>query len=360
MDLRPMARGALAAVLVAVALLTAGCAAPRTTNVVQFVSPKAAVPAGVFSLLPGDDPALTQTGSGTYLSWHLPAAAPASAGGAGLPCMELARIDPRTAAIEATNTFSAGLLGAPLFAAGSLWVTDSASLGELLLRLDPVTLMVTGELSLSAARYPQGSHLAYAGGWLWADGGGRLLRVSPPGVNLTASIALRGADRSNVAASPDGSVLIVTEQGPAGAIERRDPRTGALLAADPIAGAVVVDGFTGSSVWVTAVTGTSARAERLSLRSMRPVMTHPVSGPAGLRVQVAHGKLWVADGLAGGRDRDYCADTGTGRPIAALPVEGPGHGGLLGVGDGVLYYAEPAPHGTGTRIAPVPVPGGCG
>jgi len=219
--------------------------------------------------------------------------------------------------------------------------------------------MVTGELSLSAARYPQGSHLAFAGGWLWADGGGRLLRVSPSAVNLTASIALRGADRSDVAASPDGSVLVVTEQGRAGAVQRRDPRTGALLAADPIAGAVV-DGLTGSSVWVTTVTGPSASAQRLSLRSMRPVTTRPVAGPAGLRVQVAYGKLWVADAVAGGQDRDYCADAGTGRTIAALPRTGPGHGGLLAIGDGVLYYAQPAPHGPGTRIAPVPVPAGCG
>jgi hypothetical protein len=355
MDLRPVTRGAFAAALVAVALLMAGCAAPGTTTVARFVSPAAAVPTGVFSLVPGDDPALTQTGGGTYLSWDLPAAAPVPARQTGLPRMVLARIDPRSGTIEATNTFSAGLLGAPLSAAGSLWVTDSASLGELLLRLDPSTLMVTGELSLSAARYPQGSHLAYAGGWLWADGGGRLLRVSPLAVNVTASIALRGADRSNVAASPDGSVLIVIEQGPAGAVQRRDPRTGALLAADPIARAVV-DGFTGTSVWVTEVSGPSARAERLSLRSMRPVTTHPVSGPAGLRVQVAHGKLWVADG----QDRDYCADTGTGRAIAALPAREPGHGELLAVGDGVLYYTEPAAHGAGTRIAPVPVPGGCG
>jgi hypothetical protein len=351
-----MARGALAAVLVTAALLMAGCAAPRTTtSVLRLVSPAGAT-AGVFSLVPGDDPALTQTGGGTYLSWDLPTAPPRA--GAGLPRMVLARIDPRTGKVQATNTFSAGLLGAPLFAGGSLWVTDSASIGELVLRLDPATLMVTGELSLSAARYPDGSHLAYAGGWLWADGGGGLLRVSPSGVNLTAAIALRGAYRSNVAASPGGSVLIVTEQGSAGAVQRRDPRTGALLAASPIAGdeAAAVDGFTRSGVWITAITGMSAHAEQLSLRSMKPVATRPVSGAADVRVQVAHGLLWVADGP----DRDYCADAGTGRALAALPLTRPGQGDLLAVGDGVLYYAEPRPHGTGTRIAPVPIPGGCG
>jgi len=346
-----MARGALAAM----ALVLAGCAAPMTTTV-RFVSPGPAAPAatGVYSLVPGDDPALTQTGGGTYLSWDVPPLR------AGLPRMVLARIDAQTGAIEGTNTFSAGLLGTPLFAGGSLWVTDSASLGELLLRLDPGTLMVTGELSLSAARYPGEAHLAYAGGWLWADGGGRLLRVSPSEDDVTASIALRGASWSNAAASADGSVLIVTEQGTAGAVQRRDPRTGALLAASPIAGsagavgAAVADGFTGSGVWITAVTGTSARAERLSVRSMKPVETRPVSGAAGLSVQVARGLLWVA----GEPDRGYCADAGTGRALAALPLRG--HGELLAVGDGVLYYAEPGPHGTGSRIVPVPIPGGCG
>jgi hypothetical protein len=341
MDLRPMARGVFAAVLTAMAVLLAGCAAPTTTAVLRFVSPVRST-AGVYRLVPGDDPALTQAGGGTYLSWDVPP-------GAAPPRMVLARIDPRTGTVEATNTFSPGLLGTPVFADGSLWITDSASLGELLLRLDPGTLMVTGELSLSAARYPGGAHLAYAGGWLWADGGARLLRVSPSEDDLTASIALRGASSSNMAASPDGSVLIVSS-GPAGAIQRRDPRTGALLAASAAGEAAVIGGFTGSGVWVTVGTGTSARAEQLSLRSMRPVRTRPVSG-AGLRVQVAHGLLWVADEP----ERGYCADAGSGRVIAALP----GHGELLAVGDGVLYYAEPGPHGTGTRIAPVPIPAGC-
>jgi hypothetical protein len=220
MDLWRTGRGAVIAVFAVAALLLAGCAAPARTTVLRFVSPgPAASAAGAFSLVPGYDPTLTQTGGGTYLSWDVPRTV-------------LARIDERTGTIEATNTFSGGLLGTPLFAAGSLWVTDSDSLGELLLRLDPGTLMVTGELSLSAARYPGQAHLAYAGGWLWADGGGRLLRVSPSGDDVTANIALRGARVSNVAASADGSVLIVTEQGPAaGAVQRRDPRTGALLAA---------------------------------------------------------------------------------------------------------------------------------
>jgi hypothetical protein len=186
MDLRSAARAALVVLgtgtLSTVTLSTVGCAATPTTNVAREVSA---------ARVTGANRTLTQTGGGAYLSWDV---SPASA---GLPRMALARIDPRTGKIEARNTFSPGLVGAPLFAAGWLWVTDSAPLGELLLRLDPATLMVTGELRLSPARYPGGSHLAYAGGWLWVAGGGSLLRVSPSLVEVSAAIALPPADRSS-------------------------------------------------------------------------------------------------------------------------------------------------------------------
>jgi hypothetical protein len=203
MDLRSAVRPALAALVILGAVIsgTVGCAVAPATNVVRLVSP---------GRVPGADRTLTQTGGGAYLTWDT---SPASA---GLPRMVLARIDPRTGKVEARNTFSPGVVGTPLFADGSLWVTDSAPLGELLLRLNPATLMVTGELRLSAARYPGGSHVAYAGGWLWADGGGSLLRVSPSSAEVTATIALPGAYRSDVAAGIAGSALVVTERGKTG------------------------------------------------------------------------------------------------------------------------------------------------
>ena len=212
MDLRTVARAALAPLFVGAVLLgAAGCAVAHRADDMRLVTPEK---------VPGTNPTVTQTSGGAYLSWDMP---PASA---GLPRMALARIDPRTGQIGATNTFSRGILGAPLFAGGSLWVTDSAPLGELLLRLNPATLMVTGELSLSAARYPDGSHLAYAGGWLWADGGGSLLRISASSVEVTATVALRGAYRSNVAASADGSALVVTEQAKTGPVRQYCADTG--------------------------------------------------------------------------------------------------------------------------------------
>jgi hypothetical protein len=355
MRLRPATRAALAAVLGGVlgitALLTAGCGAEHATPPARLVS----ATEGVFNQVPGADPELTQTSDGTYLTWN------ASSSEAGLPRMVLARIDTRTGLIQATNTFSQGLLDAPLYADGALWVTDSTSLGELLLRLDPASLMVTGELRLSAAPYPDGSHLAYAGGWLWAAGAGRLLRVSPAALELTGTVPLPGARESAVAASPDGAVLVVTEQGRTAAVQRRNPRTGALLAARAIDGqAAVIDGFTGSGVWVTEIAGTSARAELLSDATMTPADARQVSGRGDLGVLVARGLLWVTDDDAGAAATDYCADAETGRGLSALPVTARGQGELLAVGAGVLYYAEAARHGAGTRIAAAPVPAGCG
>jgi hypothetical protein len=159
-----------------------------------------------------------------YLTWN------PRPDGQGPPRPELLRADARTGEIEARNTFGPGFLGVPLLAAGWLWVTYSTSEGELLLRLDPVTLVVTGELMTSPSRYSHGAEVAYAGGWLWADGGDRLLRVSANSVQPTAVIPLPGVSWSGVAASPGGRFLVVSEhRGRGGFTQRRDPRTGALL-----------------------------------------------------------------------------------------------------------------------------------
>ncbi|HEX8008868.1 MAG TPA: hypothetical protein VF482_20860 [Trebonia sp.] len=171
--------------------------------------------------VPGSPPPVAD---GRYLTWNPPP------DGQGPRRPELTRADARTGQIEARNTFGPGFLGVPLSAAGWLWVAYSTAEGELLLRLDPVTLVVTGELMISPSRYRHGAEIAYAGGWLWADGGDRLLRVSPDSVQPTAVIPLPGASWSGVAANPDGRFLVVGEhRNKGGFTQRRDPRTGALL-----------------------------------------------------------------------------------------------------------------------------------
>jgi hypothetical protein len=337
-----------------VVLLAIGCGTVHTAGSPLPAAPVASL-SGVFSEVPGDDPALTQAGGSLYVRWDMPPA------GAGMPAMVLARVDARTGAIAARNTFSPGLVAAPVYADGSLWVTDSTSYGELLFRLAPRTLLMTGALKLSGARYPRGSHLAYAGGWLWADGAGELLRVSPSMLALTGVVPLHGAYWSNVGASPDGTVLVVSEQGSTGAVQRRDPHTGALIASHPVGGAeaAVIDGFAGSDVWITVITGMSAYAERLSIATMAPRATRPIFAPSDLNLRVADGRVWVTVDEAGGTAGNYCADASTGRRLATLPVTSQAQGSLLAVGAGVLYYAEPGRHGQRARIALVPIPAAC-
>jgi hypothetical protein len=216
-------------------------------------------------------------------------------------------------------------------------------------------------VKLSAALNPVGWHVAYAGGWLWVDGTNRLLRVSPSTVTLTRVVPLPGANSSNVGASPDGSVLVVSEQGKTSAVQRRDPGTGALIAAHRVAGAqaAAIDGFAGSSVWITEVTGMSAYAQRLSAATMTPQAGHQILAPGDLILRVAYGMVWVTDDEAGGPARNYCADASTGRRLATLPVTSLTQGRLLAIGTDVLYYAEPARHGSGARLAQVPVPAEC-
>ena len=344
MGIRSGVRAVLATVIIFAAAVCAvtGCAAapaPARARTAAWVS----VPG-----MSGTGLTLTQAGGRLYATWDT---APP---GTGVPREVLARLDPRAGAVLVRNTFSPGLLGAPLFAGGALWVTDSGPLGEFLLRLDPVTLMVTGELSAGADDGDAGASAAYAGGSLWLAGGDQLLRVSPATAEPTAVIALRGARASSVGASQDGSVLVVSVQGGSGSsVQWRDPRTGALRTARPAAGAVVIDGVAASGVWVTATGGAPARAERYTAGTMTPDASVPV-GEGDLRV--AGGRLWVTGGPRG----DYCADASSGRRLAALPGAGPRAARLLAVAGPVLYYGEPGGHGAGARIAAVPVPAGCG
>ena len=88
----------------------------------------------------------------------------------------LARVNPATGEILAVNTSIGESMSAPACAAGFLWVTDSAANGEHLLRLNKQTLAVTGQVKLTrgSSPYPGAygwdSHIAFAGGLVWADG----------------------------------------------------------------------------------------------------------------------------------------------------------------------------------------------
>jgi hypothetical protein len=359
------AAGAAAAVLALVAV-GAGCASPRPQHpartLASTVSPTAApAPASPGSPAGGivgrvfTNPALTVTGGGLYLRWSLSPAAQDP------PRMELARVDAVTGAISATNTFSPGWIGAPLAAAGSLWLTGSFSGHAMLLRLDPRTLMVTGELMIAPVNSgAEQSHIAYAGGSIWVDGSNALVRVSPATVAAELTIPLPSADSSDVGSSPDGGTLVVSEaDGGDGTIQRRDPATGTLLASHPMLGVIapMIGGVSAAGAWVSEPTGMLGYIERFSAASMTPQAGTKVGGSNGLHADLWGGVLWVRDEAAGPA-QNYCADPATGRRRATLPLPDLGQDYLMAVTSGRIYYS--APVNSGFAIRTVPVPAACG
>jgi len=319
------------------------------------VAPATPVPGSVFGQV-FLDPDLTVSGGGLYLTWELsrPTGSP--------PRMALARVNTADGRIAASNEFSPGFVSVPLYAAGSLWVTDSSSLGELLLRLDPRTLMVTGELQV-ADRFPGSGadgHIAYAGGSIWVDGADRLLQVAPQTVTQERVIPLPRAASSDVAASSDGGTLIVTEAdgGGRGTVQRRDPATGALLASHAVLGvhAPRIGGVTGGVAWIAEPTGMMGYVERFQTAAMTPDTATMVQGTNGIRADIWDGVLWVSNQV-GGATVNYCAAPGTGRRLAPLPLPDMNRDTLQAAGGGDLYYS----YGTadGYRIGAARIPAAC-
>ena len=360
----PAACAAAAAVLALVAV-GAGCASPRTQHPARTLASRvsSASPAPAPSGIPAGgivgrvftNPVLTVTGGGLYLRWSLSPAAQDP------PRLELARVDAVTGAIVATNTFSPGWIGAPLAAAGSLWLTGSFSGHAMLLRLDARTLMVTGEVTIAPVNSGvEQSHIAYAGGSIWVDGSDELVRVSPATVAAELTSPLASADSSDIGASPDGGTLIVSEaDGGDGTIQRRDPATGTLLASHPMLGVIapLIGGVAAAGAWVSEPTGMLGYIERFSAASMTPQAGTKIGGTNGIHADVWSGVLWVSD-EATGPAQNYCADPATGRRLATVLLPNPGQAYLLAVTGGQIFYSLPA--GAGFVIRTVPVPAACG
>jgi hypothetical protein len=355
---------AACAAAIAVMGLVAGCAhGPRAASPAGPVAGTVAAsrPAASDSIFdrPFVNPSLTFTGGSLYLTWQESAQQYP-------PRMTLSRVDPATGVIMASNTFSAGFVSDPLYAAGWLWVTDDpVSVGDLLLlRLDPRTLMVTGELN--AGSHPPGDslgtsgHIAFAGGSIWVDGAGQLVRVSPHTVSAELTIPQPGADSAEVVASPDGGTLIVSQaDSGTGTIQRRDPVSGALLASHPMLGVVapLIGGVTSAGAWVREPTGLLGYIERFQLAAMTPQDGTQVNGSNGISASVWDGVLWVTN-EASGPAQNYCADPATGGRLGTLPLPDLAQDYLLTVHAGKMYYSVPVDNGFVIRT--VPVPAACG
>ena len=301
------------------------------------------------------NPSATVTGGRLYVAWQVNQA------GARVPRFELVRADQTTGAIEATHRLGAGYLGTPLAAGGWLWVTTSTATGEWLLRMNPTDLALTGDISIGGRSYQGGSEddLAVAGAALWVTSGSRLLRVSLRTGQVIAVIALPGAYSSEVGASADGTVLVVSEanSGGTGALQRRDPVTGALIAAHPLGGVTAprVGGVIGSGVWIAEPTGMLGYIERFSTATMAPDLATDVGGSNGINVRAADGVAWVTEQV--NSRHDYCADPSTGRELGRIPLPDPEQDYLLAIGGLYVYYQAPA--GAGFSLKRISVPAAC-
>jgi len=349
-----------AAVLAVACLLLAGCGSkgPGTARTAPAPTASgAAVSSGgsVFSR-PLSNPAVTVTGGQLYVAWQVNRAS------ARVPRFELARADQATGAIEATRRLPAGYLGTPLAAGRWLWVTTTTPAGEQLLRMNPADLAVTGDIDIGSRFYAWdgGGDLAAAGGALWLASGRRLLRVSLRTGQVIAVVPLAGADTSGVGANADGSVLVVGEAHEGvGAVQRRDPVTGALVASHPMFGVVAprIGGVIGSGVWVAEPTGMMGYIERFSATTMAPDPATDVGGSNGINVRIADGVAWVTEQVSS--RHDYCADPVTGRILAHIPLPHPDRDYVSAIAGRDVYYLEPTPGGTGFYLRRLGVPARC-
>ncbi len=171
------------------------------------------------------NPQVAITASGSYVAWQV------SPLGSSVRS-ELARFDPASGRIEATRRLG-GAFQQAIAAGGPLWVAISTGDGEEVLRLSPATLRVTGMWHVgSGGGQPYGAEViavAGAGSGPLAVTGWCAVPVGGPRPDFDRP-ARRRLPRT---CQPDaaGTVLIigVADSGGSGAVERRDPVTGALL-----------------------------------------------------------------------------------------------------------------------------------
>jgi hypothetical protein len=312
-------------------------------------------------------PQVAATAAGLYVAWQV--SRPGS-----VVRSELARVDEASGRVEAARSLGAAFEQAVL-AAGALWVavsTGSTPAVQMLLRLNPDTLDLTGQWRTGTGGWPRWAAqvIVVAGGGLWVAGGNRLLHLSLPGGTVTASIALPGAASSDLSANAAGTVLIVGEadSGGRGAVQRRDPTTGALLASFPMMGvsAPAVAGPVGSAVWISESSGMMGYVQRLDAATMTAwgstcrdggTTTTCVEGTNGVTARLAGGLLWITQ-IAGGPARNYCASPVTGREIAPIELPRQAQDEVLAITSHRIFYAVPGP-GAGQYLRQEAIPSDC-
>lgn len=343
---------------------TAGSSRPLATSPAAGSDPERAL-RGVFQQ-PLLNPRVTATHGVVLVAWQT------SRPGAADVRSELARIDPATGKVVARQPF-VGFVNQVLEAHGSLWAatqTGSTPARQTLAKLNLATLQVARRWLIGTGGEPDWAAqvLAVAGGWLWAAGGSRLLRVSLQNGTTTA-VALSGAVSSDLSSNAAGTELITAyaDSGGRGAVQRRDPTTGAVRASHQVLGVVApaVSGPAGTAVWISEPTGMMGYVQRLDATSMTPDHACPegsasstcVLGTSDITARLANGLLWVTQ-VAGGEARNYCADPVSGRKRASIRLPNPAADEVLAIAPDRVFYAAPGPKAA-QYLRQMPIPSGC-
>jgi hypothetical protein len=282
---------------------------------------------------------------------------------------ELDLVDSVTGRIEAETQLGATTFDDALEAWHDLWVTTSNHGRQSLLRLNPDTLEVTGRWALGGGQSALSDHdLVGAGGALWVAEADRLLRISRTDGAITLSVPLPGANTSDVATNAAGTLLIDGEADDGqGALQRRDPETGALLASHPFLGVVapIVAGVDGHRIWVAEPTGMQGYVEVLDLTTLAPLSPGActdggigptcVSGTNGISAILSDRLLWVTQ-VAGGPERNYCANPLTGQVLGTIQLPNPQQDQVLAIGLQEIYYLA---YGATSHLEEEPLPSPC-
>jgi hypothetical protein len=277
---------------------------------------------------------------------------------------EIMRVDPTSGRVLAIRLLGKAYRQA-LLSRRVLWVTTTAGRSVWLWRLDPDSLRVISKSLLPGSvsgglSFGEFGTLATAGGWLWVGGWNTLDRVSLTTGHTTFTLRVPDAQGVDVASNAAGTVLVDSEGHQRARVQRRDPHTGRLLTQTSFFDGVTkpqIGGVFGDGIWLTEATGMMGYAQRISVRTLRPIRlsgtpAHPgitgdlIEGSNGIDARVINKVLWVTQ-PAGATSDNYCGDAATGRRRSALHL-GATEGELLAVGATDIYY-EPGLAGGGMR-----------
>jgi hypothetical protein len=237
---------------------------------------------------------------------------------------ELARIDPVTGTVLA-SVRPAPVVG-PMLIDGALWSIDEGPEAgrparASLVRSDPVTLKQLSSTRLSGSLAQGLGGLVQTGSSTWVSGRGGLDRFDSASGRLTGFVAVPDSSRASLRIWSDrvggASALYGHIRLPYNQLQRRDPRTGALVARDrtPALASNPTPSVDGRS-WIHWQYG---QVGTLDLKTLAFRPAYPRIHFQTVQFNVTDGILFV-DQTQGGPQRNFCADPATGRIRATLPL----------------------------------------